>query len=258
MPTIPLLDVLAGYDSTQKESFRNNLYIGNRNEANGYVGIDGSGDVLGTFAQRRDTAANIASIVLKSGELAFTTDTKETFIGDGVTAGGLFCHQTPQLYQKGTKFSVNDRPANGSANPNQSMLLPQVKTGQVIRVRAYASFASESTNNSNFVVNINPQGSMETNATLATSIRAFATWYTGGLQIAKSINEVTSPTTGLVISPPSTHLTLSDAVVEIDAYIAGRASPIGDSYSLAIQLLSRLGGLVSTVNWGYAEYWRIK
>ena len=64
--------------------------LGRKNQAGGYVGIDDSGVVLGTFAQRRDTSANIAAIVLANGELAFTTDTKETFIGDGVTSGGIF------------------------------------------------------------------------------------------------------------------------------------------------------------------------
>jgi len=83
--------------STSAQAIPGLIELGRKNQPNGYVGIDGSGDVIGTFAQRRDIAANIAGIVLANGELAFTTDTKETFIGDGVTSGGLFFSQCPQI-----------------------------------------------------------------------------------------------------------------------------------------------------------------
>lgn len=39
--------------------------------------------------QRRDTAANMSAVVLHSGELAFYTDTKKLYVGDGTTAGGI-------------------------------------------------------------------------------------------------------------------------------------------------------------------------
>lgn len=69
-----------------------------RNAANGFLGLDSSGNALGTFCSRRDTAANIVGTTLKSGELAFTTDYNEIFLGDGSTAGGLFLGCTPRTY----------------------------------------------------------------------------------------------------------------------------------------------------------------
>lgn len=98
--------------STSAEYIPGVAELGRKNQAGGYVGIDDSGDVQGTFAQRVDTAANIAGIVLANGELAFTTDTKETFLGDGITAGGVFVHQvlrhasiSPALTDASMKFS---------------------------------------------------------------------------------------------------------------------------------------------------------
>lgn len=37
--------------------------------------------------QRRDTLANIAAVILESGELGWTTDAKRLFVGDGATVG---------------------------------------------------------------------------------------------------------------------------------------------------------------------------
>lgn len=80
--------------------------VGFRNQPDGFVGIESNGDVLGTFASRRDTLANIASVVLAPGELAFTTDTKDVFVGDGVTAGGLFLYSTPKFISEAITATV--------------------------------------------------------------------------------------------------------------------------------------------------------
>jgi hypothetical protein len=79
--------------------------IGDRNSPSGYVGIENDGSVIGTFASRRDTYDNISQTVLAAGELAFTTDTKDTFLGDGVTQGGVFLHGTPKFI--GEEITVN-------------------------------------------------------------------------------------------------------------------------------------------------------
>lgn len=71
-----------------------------KNQPNGLVGIDANGDVVGTFAQRVGVAADIYALVLASGELAYATDTREMFIGDGVTAGGVFFHSAPIIKTK--------------------------------------------------------------------------------------------------------------------------------------------------------------
>lgn len=126
--------------------------LGRKNQAGGYVGIDESGVVLGTFAQRRDTSANIAAIVLANGELAFTTDTKETFIGDGVTSGGIFLRQQPQW---GTKnfASLSAPPASGSATSTTSIVFssPVILVGYRIHVAANFSGGS---GDSNFAIAI--------------------------------------------------------------------------------------------------------
>lgn len=125
------------------------------NQPNGFVKIDSNGDVLGTFAQRRDTAANIAGIVLKSGELAFTTDTEEVFVGDGSTAGGLF------LFQKWQTSGVLSTPTNTmtlSLSSSATKFTKAVFAGQAYEIEISAVFAGDTSNTSNFAlfVHTNP------------------------------------------------------------------------------------------------------
>lgn len=131
--------------------------LGRKNQAGGYVGIDGSGVVLGTFAQRRDTAANIAGIVLANGELAFTTDTQETFIGDGSTAGGLFLHQELQTATKTYVGTIATAPAAGSATTTTSIIIPKVTAG-VYEFDVQGIFFTDTGNQSNFGISISAQG----------------------------------------------------------------------------------------------------
>jgi hypothetical protein len=53
------------------------------NAANGVAGLDGNGDVVGQIVVRKDTAANLASVVLVAGQPALATDTLKEVIGDG-------------------------------------------------------------------------------------------------------------------------------------------------------------------------------
>lgn len=124
--------------------------LGRKNQAGGYVGIDGSGDVLGTFAQRRDTAANIAGIVLKNGELAFTTDTQETFIGDGVTAGGKFLWQK---WQNINKINQSCESLSTSSEGAAGLAILTL-TNAVYEVVASVDFGGDSTNSSSFALAI--------------------------------------------------------------------------------------------------------
>jgi hypothetical protein len=57
--------------------------------ADGYPRLDDDGHLVGTFIVRTDTAANLASVVLASGELALRSDTGIVVRGDGSTAGGV-------------------------------------------------------------------------------------------------------------------------------------------------------------------------
>lgn len=60
------------------------------NAAFGPVLLDASGNITATVIPRLDYLAHLSTIVLQQGEFAFATDTKQLFIGDGTTAGGLF------------------------------------------------------------------------------------------------------------------------------------------------------------------------
>lgn len=156
MPTIPLLDVLSGYNTEQKALALTNLGLGDlgqKNEPDGYVGINSDGIVLGTFAQRIGTAAEISAITLANGELAFTTDTKETFIGDGVTSGGSFLWQQPKWGTKNYTGLIAP-PAAGAATSTTSIVLgtPVILVGY--RIRVAANFTGGSGNDSNFAIAI--------------------------------------------------------------------------------------------------------
>lgn len=52
--------------------------------------LNEDGHLVGTWLQRTGTDAEINAITLGLGELAYTTDTLEIRIGDGVTPGGIF------------------------------------------------------------------------------------------------------------------------------------------------------------------------
>lgn len=59
-----------------------------RNAANGFAGLNGDGDLVGTILHRTGTDADLSEIVLQDGETAFCSDTGDWLIGDGTTPGG--------------------------------------------------------------------------------------------------------------------------------------------------------------------------
>ncbi len=59
-----------------------------KNQVNGYLGLDDDGNAQGIFIPRTGTSASINSTVLGAGEIATTNDTFEMRIGDNSTAGG--------------------------------------------------------------------------------------------------------------------------------------------------------------------------
>lgn len=162
--------------STSAQAIPGLIELGRKNQAGGYVGIDGSGDVIGTFAQRRDTAANIAGIVLADGELAFTSDTQEMFIGDGSTTGGLFLRQKIQRKNKAYASSeIITGPSSGSATDTTSILFPKVP-GASYRVKVFAVFAGDSSNTSNFGIIVHQQGLPSLYGGASLKILGQATW----------------------------------------------------------------------------------
>ena len=64
-------------------------YTTNKDQPNGYPGLNEDGDLVGIIIPRRGTTAEIDTIVLDAGELATTSDTNTFRIGDGLTSGGI-------------------------------------------------------------------------------------------------------------------------------------------------------------------------
>lgn len=118
------------------------------NQANGVVAADANGDVLGRWQHMYDTAANILATVLKSGEFAYAWDTQEYFVGDGVTAGGIFFKQIPQrknLYLA----SLVGAPTLGAATDLTSITFRR-SLGATYRLDATIWFVNDTSNASNF------------------------------------------------------------------------------------------------------------
>lgn len=114
-----------------------------KNQPNGLVGIDTNGDVVGTFSQRVGTAAEISAVTLRAGELAYTSDNREIFIGDGTTAGGLFLYQSPRIQTRAY--------GPGLTNAPTTLAFPKV-LGAKYRVQFDAAFSGDSSNTSNFAL----------------------------------------------------------------------------------------------------------
>lgn len=64
----------AGFESTA-----------NKNVANGYAGLDPSGNLVGIVVSRTGTAASLATYIPLAGEQVYATDSKKYVIGDGTT-----------------------------------------------------------------------------------------------------------------------------------------------------------------------------
>ena len=144
---------------TELEGLRSDLGVGERNEANGFAGLDASGDLVGTIIPRQDTAANIDAITLAEGELATTSDTNEIRVGDGVTAGGVFI--------AGRKtFSSEESFSFISTNANTTIKTVAVTAGITYKLSAVVSISTPvpGANQSDFLFNFRPRGAWSINA----------------------------------------------------------------------------------------------
>ena len=65
--------------------------LSEKDEPSGYAGLDEDGNLnVNQILVRTEDSATLAGIVLEEGELAYTTDSKRIYVGDGVTAGGIY------------------------------------------------------------------------------------------------------------------------------------------------------------------------
>ena len=74
------------YSILRSELDKQWVTIASANVANGYAALDSSGNITANVILRNDTASNLSSIVLATGQAGWTTDTKLLKIGDGSTA----------------------------------------------------------------------------------------------------------------------------------------------------------------------------
>jgi hypothetical protein len=56
-----------------------------KNATSGYAGLDSNGDLVGTIILRQDTASNLSSVVLATGQEGYATDTGKLVVGDNAT-----------------------------------------------------------------------------------------------------------------------------------------------------------------------------
>lgn len=218
------------------------------NQPNGFVQIDGNGDVLGTFAQRRDTAANIAAIVLKDGELAFTTDTKETFIGDGTAAGGLFVSQQWQIKsQNWASGAIPAFIADGSSDSGNAIVFPCVRGG-LYKVRSTAVFAGSDTN-ANFALASRPQGGVDVISGSAGNLRYVTSslWSGAGFSEASFYSSTSSSGSSSTNASSSLGVTANQAATaaNVTQEAIFRVSATAINYLIAIHPFRRLSGVES-------------
>lgn len=81
-----------------------------RNQPNGFAGLDSNGDLLGTLVNRSMTYDELMNgEIPEAGELVYCTDTRDLHVGDGSTVGGLFLTApTRQLTLSNLGVSIGD------------------------------------------------------------------------------------------------------------------------------------------------------
>ena len=92
-------------------------------QAFGVPQLDAEGFLSGIFIVRQETAANLASVVLQQGELAYATDTGKVSIGDGTTTfenlvnigGGGFDLLTEKIFTSVANQSIVVEPNGNGA-----------------------------------------------------------------------------------------------------------------------------------------------
>ncbi|MGB7157113.1 MAG: hypothetical protein WBD40_03540 [Tepidisphaeraceae bacterium] len=81
----------SGLDADQLDGAEGAAYQtrSEKDQPNGYPGLNGDGDLVGTFIPRKGTQAETDGIVLGEGEIALITNGRKSLrFGDGITAGG--------------------------------------------------------------------------------------------------------------------------------------------------------------------------
>lgn len=113
------------------------------NVTNGIPSLDSNGDLPVTCIHRTGTAAELAVIVLKAGEVAFATDTRDILIGDGATAGG-------NVLVYGTRTTFSSAEASLVTIGGDIALTFSIVAGFSYRAYGWVGFRNDTDNQSNF------------------------------------------------------------------------------------------------------------
>lgn len=188
--------------------------------ANGVAGLDADGNIVATPIHRFGTASAINAIVLKDGEIAFTTDTLEWRRGDGSTLGGLFFASQPVAYVGGPT-ELTSTSADGITITHAAV------ASAVYRIWGDVGFSGDSDLQSNFRL-LMSYTSGDTSLILPqSSMHAFMTW------ISRDSTGILTPdlrffipaTNSIpVLSATPINTTATSGSVRIDAMLATNAA----------------------------------
>lgn len=138
-----------GLDETEVDARVASAIAAMIGQPNGIAGLDSNGDIVGTPVHRVDTAANLAAIVLKAGEVAIASDTRDILRGDGTTPGGILVMGGIRSYVLG--------PVELTSTTGQ---LAQTTTFRLVpgthRCWGVAGFSGDTDNLSNFSIGVGP------------------------------------------------------------------------------------------------------
>lgn len=223
------------------------IELGRKNQAGGYVGIDGSGNVIGTFVHRTGNSLEISSIVLANGELAYATDTKEIFIGDGITPGGIFFRQKVQVQRKdyGALAAAPGFPSPGTISA-ASMVFPKYAgTYGIYKLTVIATFGGGSESLSNFAIEINPRIDTSLGDQVAFEMLSQkASWGVGNDYI--ETHGRTNGSSVYDIFSLANNLTLNDAHAVIEIEYIRTTDTLGSPGPFTVTACRRLAGTATT------------
>lgn len=214
----------------------NGIIASKTNVANGLLGLDANGDALATLIHRFGTAAEIDQIVLSAGQTAYTTDTRETRLGDGSTVGGIFVGGGSRIFGD----AVNTVPIASTTVGIEDSI--PVSPGGVYRIRGMYSFAGDTDNQSNFRIQLSRLsgfwGPITGGDSGATCIRVFsrATWNTGAVYDERT-DRASGLTSTLVISP----ITLTSAASDVDFDITFASRTVTTVLLQAVRRTANIG-----------------
>ena len=223
------------------------------NQPGGMVTSQSDGTIFGRFAQRVGTAAEIAAIALASGELAYTSDTQELFIGDGSTAGGIFVKQKLQVKQLTyAGASLAAAPVNLTTTPTSesiSIVLPKSAgvVGPHYRMKIYASFGGGSEALSNFAIEVNTLMDYGAGGQLGYVVPyRRESWFDSSLAMVED-RLILQDSGGYFMFKPLTELTevQLNAIIEFECYAPTTDFVTGSPGPFTVTLCRRIPGTAS-------------